>query len=236
MDLSEFLIRVVFLFTPGYTSRFIYRKIRGSVSRKDWEDYLEIAAFSLISYILAGFSLYLFRKVHWLNDGKSPFLALRAIYDKNLSVDRTVIWEIVLATVIAAIVAVIASYVEQYKLIHKLARWIKATKRYGDEDVWDYFNQSPTVKWVYVRDHKYDLVYYGWIQAFSDPYKERELILRDVEVFRNSTFARLYRSDLIYLSRKSDELTIEIDLVFNYESQVPESAMIEETGVTQLVN
>ncbi len=67
---------------------------------------------------------------------------------------------------------------------------------------------GPGIGWVTVRDHKLDLYYYGWIEAWSDSGEERELILREVEVYKNSTAEFLYESDVIYISRKHDDLTI----------------------------
>lgn len=122
---------------------------------------------------------------------------------------------IVVASLLSVLVAIVASYIDEYKIINKAGRLIKATKRFGDEDVWDYFNRSPDIKWVYVRDLKRDIYYYGWIQAWSDPYKDRELLIREVEVYKRSTAEFLYRTDVVYLSRKHDDLTIDADLVSN---------------------
>jgi hypothetical protein len=91
---------------------------------------------------------------------------------------------------------------------------IRATTRFGDEDVWDFVHRSPDVRggWVVVRDHKLNLYYYCWIQAFSDSGKERELLLRDVDVYDNASAEWRYKTPVMYLSRKQDELTIETSL------------------------
>jgi hypothetical protein len=62
--------------------------------------------------------------------------------------------EIVLAVGVAIVLSVLWVYSETYKLITRFLLAIKATKRCGDEDVWDYvFNSpSPISEYVNVRD------------------------------------------------------------------------------------
>jgi len=104
----------------------------------------------------------------------------------------------------------LASYFYRYKWLNRIGQNIGATIRFGDEDVWDFFHTSGDIKgnWATIRDHKLSLIYFGWIQAFSDSGKDRELILREVDVY-NSAGECLYKTDVMYLSRKPDELTIE---------------------------
>lgn len=62
MSLSSFLIRIIFLALPGIISSVLYRKLRGRPVRKDWEDYVEIAIFSLASYALYGLGVFALNK------------------------------------------------------------------------------------------------------------------------------------------------------------------------------
>lgn len=208
MSLSGFLIRIILLVIPGIIGSLLYRSLRGRTSRKDWEDYLEIVVFAFLAYSIHG----LLNKMFGAGD---PLTAFRAFTNETAAIDQPVGHAIFFASLLSVPVAFAASYVDEYKLINKFARRIKATRRFGDEDVWDYFNRSPDIKWVYVRDQKRDVYYYGWIQTWSDPYKERELLLREVEVYQKSTAELLYKTDVVYLSRKSDDLTIDADLVSN---------------------
>jgi hypothetical protein len=208
MSISSFLIRIILLVIPGIIGSLLYRSLRGKASRKDWEDYLEILVFSFLAYGVYGLLVRLF------NAGDA-LVTFRAFTNENVPIDKSVGHAIFFASIAAAPVALIASYIDEYKLVNKFARRIKATRRFGDEDVWDYFNRSPDIKWVYVRDQKRDVYYHGWIQAWSDPYKDRELLLREVDVYKSSTAEFLYKTDLVYLSRKSEDLTIDVDLVSN---------------------
>lgn len=212
MSLSSFLIRIVLLVIPGIIGSLLYRRVRGRASRKDWEDYLEILVFSFLSYGCYGLFVYVLNKVRITED---PFAAFKALTNESMPIDAPIGHAIFFSSLISVPLAFAASYVDEYKLINKFARLIKASQRFGDEDVWDYFRRSPDTRWVYVRDLRNDIYYYGWIQAWSDPYKERELLLREVDVYKNSTAEFLYAADVVYVSRKHDDLTIEADLVSN---------------------
>jgi hypothetical protein len=64
--------------------------------------------------------------------------------------------------------------------------------------------------WVFVRDIENDLVYYGYIRAYSESREDRELILKEVEVYSNSTGEWKYAIPMMYLSREAHKLSIEI--------------------------
>ncbi len=230
MDISTFAIRLIFLFLPGVISSTIYGQLRGKGKRKDFEDYLVIAVFSIVNYGLTGLFLYL---LSHFGVKVEPFKAIRAIYDSNVAIDFNVGLEIALASLAGLGTAFIASYIDENKHINRLGRRLKATSRFGDEDVWDYINRSPDIRWVYVRDHKLKLYYYGWIQVFSDPYKERELLLRQVDVYDNDTGQLLYKTDVMYLCRKKEDLTIEAESASNrIVAQGENSAPAEKSALS----
>lgn len=117
--------------------------------------------------------------------------------------------------------AVLASYFYRYKWLNKIGQKIGATTRFGDEDVWDFFHTSHDIRgnWATIRDHKLNLYYFCWIQTFSHSGKERELLLREVAVY-NPTGECLYETDVMYLSRKQDELTIEAMITSNESEEL----------------
>jgi hypothetical protein len=211
LDISGLVIRIIFLLLPGAIGRTIYRKLRGRAKRKDWEDLLEVTIFSLLSY--ATYALI----VHLINAGLAAgiqFTAFAAFFDEKVSIR----WQDVLNSSLASVLlAVLASYVYRLNLVNRIGKLIKATTRFGDEDVWDFFHHSPNVRgsWVTVRDHKLNLYYFGWVEAFSDSGKERELLMGEVSVYDDATGDCIYKTDILYLSRANHELTIEVALVSN---------------------
>jgi hypothetical protein len=128
------------------------------------------------------------------------------------------------------------AYIKTYNLINRFGQKVKATTRFGDEDVWEFINRSPDFKnnWITVRDHKLRLNYSCWIEAFSDSGKERELLLREVKVYSDETCAELYSVDTLYLSRKSDEITLEANLIdIDAENKEKESLSQEKDTLEQ---
>ena len=101
-------------------------------------------------------------------------------------------------------------YGTNYKLLTRLLQSISATKRYGDEDVWDFtFNSGkPEVEYVHVRDFEKKITYAGWVEAFSETEKQRELRLRDVIVY-DFEGNLLFETPRVYLARKMDNIDIE---------------------------
>jgi hypothetical protein len=118
--------------------------------------------------------------------------------------------EIIFATLIGVLLAIIWVYAVNYKLLTRILQGIGATKKYGDEDVWDFtFNSSdPAVEYVHVRDFENRIVYAGWVSTFSESGKQRELVLRDVQVF-DFEGNQLFETPRLYLSRPPDNLHIE---------------------------
>lgn len=207
MSLSSFLIRIIFLALPGIVGSILYRRLKGKSSLKDWEDVLEILLFSLLSYALYGLGLAIFNGLGWAHSTVTSF---EAFSDEKIPIS----WpEVLIASAIAIPLAFAASALYTYKTINWIGRFLTVTKRFGDEDVWSYFNNVYGAQWVFVRDHKLDLLYFGWILVYSDSEKQRELLLRDVRVFNNSTDDFLYEVSRMYLSRESFDLTIEVPLV-----------------------
>lgn len=200
MQISAFFIRVVILVLPGLVGSLFYRKLRGGRQQKDWRDLAEITLFALSSYALYGAALERFA-------AEGP-VALRALFDESVPVRWT---EVVVASLIGVVLAVLASYVQRFKLINWFGRKIGATHRFGDEDVWEYFHNSPdTGSWLYVRDHQEELVYYGWLEAYSETGDDRELLLSDVEVYTNETDEPLDAVPFLYVSRAACDFTIQI--------------------------
>jgi hypothetical protein len=201
MKISALFIRVVVLVLPGLVGSLFYRKLRGGRQQKDWRDLAEITLFALSSYALYGAALEVFATA------EGP-VALEALFDESVPVRWT---EVVIASLVSVGLAVGASYVQRFKLINWIGRKIGATHRFGDEDVWEYFHNSPdTGSWLYVRDHKEELVYYGWLEAYSESGDDRELLLSDVEVYSDETDEPLDTVPLLYVSRDAYDFTIEI--------------------------
>lgn len=218
MDLNEFVIKLIFLLIPGIIGSIIYRKLKANKEKKTWEDFLEVFLFSFFSYAILGLTS-----------------TLKNLEVLSKSSSSNINWiEIFWASIISFFLAYIAAFFHNYKLVNKLGRLIKVTKCFGDDDVWEYLHNSPDVDWVLVRDHKFDLIYFGNIIAFSESKKKRELILRKVSVHRNSTGEYMYNMEAIYFSKDACDFTIEIPLFSNSLPEKIEIPDFEENVIKKL--
>lgn len=200
MTVSALFIRILVLALPVLLGSLFYRKLRGGGQQKDWRDLAEITLFAPPSYAMYGGALEL--------AGTDGPAALEALFNDAVPV-RWV--EVVVASGVSIVLAIAASYVHRFKLVNRFGQFIGATRRYGDEDVWEYFHNSPDIgSWVFVRDHKLDLVYYGWIESYSESEDERELLLSDVQVYNNETREPLYFVPLMDVSREAYDFTLEV--------------------------
>ena len=100
--------------------------------------------------------------------------------------------------------------VNTHKLHFRLFQKLKITKKFGEQDVWGFLMNSPSTEWITVRDTENNIMYDGWVKAFSDNSKEAELLLESVSVYKNDTGEHLYDVDAQYLSLNRDKISIEV--------------------------
>jgi Family of unknown function (DUF6338) len=118
--------------------------------------------------------------------------------------------EVASAVVVGLVLAILWLYASSYKLVTRFLQKIKATKTYGDEDVWDYtFNSSKAaVEYVHFRDFANKIVYAGWVEEFSETEKLRELVLRGAKIYDfDGNF--MFDTPLVYLARDPENVHIE---------------------------
>lgn len=225
MTISGFLMRVIFLAVPGIVSYMLFRKLAGKIKCEKWEEWCQVVLFSLIIYGTYSIFVWFFGLFGW---SKGELAFFKAILDEKIAIAWS---EIIIASLLGVPIAFIASAIHTYKLVNWIGRLIRVTRRFGDEDVWDHFHNLPDIpeyEWVIVRDHKTNLLYFGWIQAYSDSYKERELLMGDVDVYTNDEGEFLYKTGMLYLCRDKYDLTIEM-CVTNENNQEKIQDEIKET-------
>lgn len=209
MQIDTALVKLMILAMPGIVSFLLYRKLTGKKTDRTWQDIGEVAIFSLVDYALLG-GIYAVISL-------MPNLAIKVSFFEVLLSDASAFsswYEIALACGIGAIVPFVASFVYTRSWFNRLGYRVRVTKRTFDGDLWESFHGRMASKWVFVRDHKVDLVYYGWVQGYSESGQGRELVLRDVRVYRNKKpTGMIYCADVLYVSRKPDDLSIEVPVM-----------------------
>lgn len=200
--LNLFLIQLAVIALPGIiwarlATRFAAREVTSEL------DFLvSVFVYGLASYAVT-FVVYL-----WLRE-PFPLIDLQRAPDKNV-LTADVAWLILRATLAGLVLGLAWVYISNHKLLTRVLQFIRATKRYGDEDVWDYTFNSPraAVEYVHFRDFPNKLVFAGWVNTFSESGELRELVLRDVQVY-DFEGQFMYAVPLLYLARKPEDVHIE---------------------------
>jgi Family of unknown function (DUF6338) len=205
-----FFFQLVIIFIPGIIWERFDAQYGPNKATLQWDILRRTFVFGLSAYVVT-FCIY------WLASFYFTGLNFQVFhFAKDVEfLDGPAVKLIFYASVVSIICALVSLYANNYKLLTQLLQRIGATKRYGDEDVWDFtFNSGkPEVEYVHVRDFDKKITYAGWVEAFSETEKLRELRLRDVIVydFEGNT---LYETPRVYLARKMDN----IDIEFPYRS------------------
>lgn len=203
--LNAFIAQAAVLLLPGII--WARLDVRYAIKEKPSEiDFiLRAFVFGLASYAVT-FVVYL--------SFRQPFALVDvSLADSKNIITRQIGGEIIAATAVGFVLAILWIYSANWKLLSRFLQLIRATKRYGDEDVWDFtFNSTAiSVRFVNVRDFGKQIVYTGWVNAFSETDKLRELTLYDVKVYDfNATL--LYEVAHLYIARKPDDIHIEFPL------------------------
>ena len=108
----------------------------------------------------------------------------------------------------------------------RLLNRVGAATTHGKEDIWDltFSRLQAEVEYVHVRDLERGITYAGWVRAYSETGKLRELLLRDAIVW-DKTGAGI-EVPLLYLARQDSDVHIE----FPYREEHQEPAETPEGG------
>ncbi len=201
MTISEFTLRIILIFLPGLITFIIIEQLTAHQEIKTYRFFINSLILGILCYLLYyPISLVSNQRFHFiqnlLNNKSGP----------NSE-------EILFATLLSFPVGLIIARLINHKVLHKIAQKLKVSNKFGDIDVWSYILNSEIPGWVVIRDIENDLMYEGWIQAYSNTTEKDELFLRDVKVFTNSTAQELYKTPGLYFPRKRENLTIEFPAI-----------------------
>jgi len=225
MDISILLIRVIFILIPGLVCNRLYRTLKGDPNQKDWEDFIDILFFSLLSYAIYWLAIEFITVFGYSFQRPTMF---QATFDDSTPIN---LLEVGITTLIAMVVAVVAGYMYRFRVVNRVEFTIGAGHRFGGGGVWNIYQRNFAMSWVFVRDHKLDLIYFCKIVLYSDDETAvKELVLKEVDVYSNTTGDFLYSSKIVYLARDSQDITIEEPVV---EEIHQEESVIRKTDQVQ---
>jgi hypothetical protein len=184
MQIDAFIFKLLLLSIPGFITYIIFTKIavyrRISKNQFGFAEVFKIIIYSCISCIV--YDLLILR-IRNKQNGIHETTISKLISAGKDSVGVYDATEMLLLCAIAVVLGIILSLFETKNILNKIAVKTRITHYIGDLDVWTSFCANENTKWIYVRDHKLKLIYFGYLEQYSDPGEERELLLKDVSVF-----------------------------------------------------
>lgn len=208
MELSALTLRVLLLFFPGLLCALVVHALTTYRERTTPQFLTNAFVFGVSTYLLLAaaqsVSAWMGRLGGWRAPPRITFFDVLADERARIS------WgEIGFSAGMAVVLAFAVAAAANHNVLHRTAEWLRVSRRFGELDVWGYFLNSPRVRWISVRDLAADRVYQGWLDAFSGTGAEPQLLLRDVEVFQNSTGTKLYERKRVYLAPDRHIIVIE---------------------------
>ena len=205
MNLSIFTFQIILVFLPGIiaTETIQFLTDRRKDDHYKFRYIISSILFGIISYIFVECNNYIRYILTSLN--LCEFISYKSIDFFNMSNSSSLIVnlnEIFLAIFFALIISIIFSVLINKKVLIKLARKLNITHKFDEDDVWSYVFNSEERYWIIIRDIKNDLLYQGWLSAFSTTHNENEILLSNVQVYRNSnTEEVLYNMEKVYCTK-----------------------------------
>ena len=202
MRIDLLILQLAVVFLPGIVWAQLDASYAAKAKRSDVEFFLRAFLFGLVTYAV---EFLVFAAL-----GRTFRMASLADAPTREVVSGEVLAEVLWALLIGIVLAVGWLYASRFKLLTRLLQKIGATKKFGDEDVWDFtFNSTDVaVEYVHFRDFENKLVYAGWVNTFSETDRVRELVLLDVIVY-DFEGKEMYRTSRLYLARAPESIHIE---------------------------
>ena len=202
MGIDIVLVQLAIVFLPGLIWSQIDARYAAKEKAGQVQFIIRAFLFGMFSYLVVFIGYGLFRQSFSVLDidaARQTGILLGHFAD-----------EILISIPVTLVLAVLWVYAATYKLLHRLLLWMRATKKYGDEDVWDFTLNSPgeEVEYVHVRDFDRGTTYAGWVHTFSDSGRPRELLLRDVIMYHKDGSSSV-SVPLLYLAPDGQSIHIE---------------------------
>lgn len=207
--MNTLVLTIALIFLPGIIWARLDARYARQVKPSQSELVVNVFVFGLVAY-LATYLVYL---IPWVSQIAAFDLTAIALDDATVArtLQRSVVDDILAATAAALLLAPAWLAVQRYKLVVRLLQWIRVTKRYGDEDVWDYLLSSddPRAFYVNLRDDQTGQTFSGYVDQFSEEPGLRELVLSQVQGFDTKTGEPTIAVARLYLARDPKGMTLE---------------------------
>lgn len=233
MQIIEFTIRLIIILLPGGLASLVVELL---TIQKKWSPFrfiLYSVFLGVITYLtqqvfyyFKSFAITVVSSLHtinpvnfssaWSNYRPENIKLWGALFNINTTIDPT---DVAVSCMWGAIVGLLVSWINQHKLFFRFAKFLKLSKKYGDESLYTFFLNAKEVEWVWVRDKKKGFTYQGAVESFSETERTREIALRDVTVYTYDNSEFCYDIPRCYLSFQTNDVVIEIPETLKKEEE-----------------
>ncbi|WP_158807452.1 DUF6338 family protein [Beijerinckia sp. L45] len=224
-------LEIVIIFIPGIIWERIDNRFGINRPTSQFDILRRAFCFGLTSYVILVLLLALAKDFAPASYQQYITFKMASFQKDSYTLDKAVVNEIILASGVALVCSFLWLYITNHKLPVRFMQFMRATKRYGDEDVWDFtFNsRRAEVEYIHFRDFENELTYSGWVELFSETGQAREIVLRDV-VVTSLDGSAAYRTPRIYLARAMDKMTIEFPYIAGADMENADEHKADGTG------
>ncbi len=207
MELTEFVFRLLLIFTPGLVAFFIIKQLTIHKKYEFYEECVYSFMLGLISYLVYFATT---KILTWLNVITLSCDLIKNLTDKTTNLNFR---EIFFVSIISVFLGLFFSIVITRSWFHRFAQWARISNKFGALSVFDHIMNSKMPPWVVIRDLKSDLMFEGWIEAFPDTTEENGIFLRDAIVYKNSTGKKLYETSGLFVERDRKDLIYDFPIL-----------------------
>jgi hypothetical protein len=211
MQITELIWNLFLILLPGVVSTLMLRYITTSRQYSIFEFVIYSAVMGIGVFVIMEFFYSVFMILSSLYHRHSIAWGLNlSIWDNFFSGEKGLNKnEIFISYILAIPMGVLWGYLLTKKSLIKLFQTLKLTSRFGDDDIWSFYLNSPETMWIYVRHISNNITYFGKVRAFSDSTEKREILLQEVIAYNSDSWDELYRSDSVYLELNNYDYILE---------------------------
>jgi len=207
--MNELAVLVGLISFPGLIATILCDKLLVHAER--WNAF----KYAIYTFVFGVSSYVLLQGIVWITGSINrhlPFLheqiSLR-LWDTLVSGRGLSFTEVAWATALSPAIALFATICVNKKLAHRIAQRFGISNKYGDENLFSYFLNSPDIYWIYLRDRTSGQSYRGLVRSFSETKELQEIVLTNVTVYNYEDSDELYALDSIYISKPLGSFVIE---------------------------
>lgn len=209
MEISELTLKLIIILIPGAIVSLIIEKL---TVHKEWTPFkfvLNSILFGVFSYLTLQIANDLFTYItNLLKESESPITDLTIWSTLGDSKDIPY-REVIASTFFGILIGVLGTLLEHKGIINKIGQRLNISNKYGHQNLYSHFLNKEELGFVYVRNFKNDITYFGYIKSFCETDTMSEIVLGDVNIYTCESGDFLYDIDEIYLSFTKTEIVIE---------------------------